>query len=96
MKRSRRSHWFSVGAIASLAAAAVLSVPKAAHAQLPAPEPLPIASVKGWDVTLDGRMSTFISFAHGDQEPGDNSYPQWQGYFDFPPANGKITDKPQR
>jgi hypothetical protein len=75
-----------------LAAAAVLAVPKAARAQLPAPEALPIASVKGWDVTLDGRMSTFVSFAHGDQEPGNNSYPQWQGFYDWPAADGKITD----
>lgn len=92
VKRSRLSDWFSVGAIASLAAVAVLAVPTAAHAQLPAAEALPIASVKGWDVTLDGRMSTFLSFAHGDQEPGNGSYPNWQGYYDYPDASGKITD----
>ena len=92
VKRSRLSRWFSVGAIASLAAAAVLVVPKAAHAQLPSPEALPIASVKGWDVTLDGRFSTFLSFAHGDQEPGNNSYPQWQGFYDAPDSSGKIND----
>lgn len=67
-------------------------MPKAAHAQLPAPEALPIASVKGWDVTLDGRMSTFLSFAHGDAEPAGGSYPQWQGFYDWQDSSGKITD----
>lgn len=78
-----------MGAFACLAAAATLVVPGTAHAQLPAPEPLPVAKVKNWEITLDGRLSTFLSFAHGDPNP--EGYPLWQGFYDEPGSSGKIT-----
>ena len=49
-------------------------------------------SIKGWDVTPDGRISAFVSFAHGDGEPAQGTYPQWQGFYDYPDSSGKITD----
>lgn len=65
-------------------------VAEPARAELPSPEALPIASVKGWDVTLDGRLSTFVSFAHGESEPP--GYPNWQGFYDWPDSGGKINN----
>ena len=64
-------------------------ISSAAHAQLPSAEPLPIAKVKGWDITLDGRMSAFASFSHGPPPPPGS--PTWQGFDDRPDANGQTT-----
>jgi hypothetical protein len=80
---------FSVRAVAAFVAAAISAVPFTARAQLPAPEPLPIAKVKGWDVTLDGRMSAFASFSHGPPPPPGS--PTWQGFEDRPAADGQTT-----
>ncbi len=90
MKSSGWFRTFYAGAFASLAATAVLATPNAARAELPSPEPLSLAKVKGWDVSLDGRMSAFVSFAHGDAQPP--GYPTWQGFYDYPTADKKITD----
>jgi len=79
---------FSLAAFASLAAMAALAVPATAHADLPSPEPLSLAKVKGWEVSLDGRFSTFLSFSYGDPNP--KGYPLWQGFYDQPNASGKI------
>jgi hypothetical protein len=80
---------FSVRAVAAFVLLAISAIPFTARAQLPAPEPLPIAKVKGWDVTLDGRMSAFVSFSHGPPPP-DGS-PTWQGFEDRPAADGQTT-----
>jgi hypothetical protein len=88
LKNVQRFRLFSALAIAS--SAAVLTVPKAAHAQLPSPEPLPLAKVKGWEVSLDGRMSTFVSISRGKPQP--SGYPLWQGFEDKPDKDGNIAN----
>lgn len=90
MKSSGWFGSFSFRALASLVFAGALLIPSAARAQLPSTEALPIAKVKGWEVTLDGRMSTFVSFSHGPPTP--KGYPVWQGFDDRPDANGQTTD----
>jgi hypothetical protein len=90
LKNSQRFRLFSAWAVASLAAAAALVTPKAARAELPAPEPLSLAKVKGWEISLDGRLNTFVSFSHGSPQPP--GYPLWQGFDDKPAADGKITN----
>ena len=89
MKNAPRFRWFSAWAVASLAAAVALGVPKVARAQLPSPEPLPIAKVKGWEISLDGRLNTFVSFSHGKPQPA--GYPLWQGFEDKADDSGNIT-----
>jgi hypothetical protein len=69
--------------------AATALIPKSALAQLPSPEVLPIAKVKGWELTLDGRVSAFASFSHG--PPAPKGYPNWQGFDDRPDSSGKAT-----
>lgn len=71
----------------ALAAASV--IPSTARAELPNPEPLSIAKVKGWDITLDGRMSAFASFSHGPPPPPGS--PTWQGFEDRPGSDGQTT-----
>jgi len=66
----------------------VVVLPATAHAELPAPEPLSIAKVKGWDITLDGRMSAFVSFSQGDPQPPTTAL--WQGYQDKPDSSNHI------
>lgn len=91
MRALRSTRWFSsfsVAAFASLSALGALVIPRAAHAQLPAPEALSIAKVKGWELTLDGRLSTFLSFAYGDPQPPTTAL--WQGYETKPDAGGHI------
>lgn len=89
MKNAQRFRLFSAWAVASLVGAATLVAPKLAHAQLPSPEPLPIAKVKGWEISLDGRLNTFVSFSRGKPQP--SGYPLWQGFDDKPDADGNIT-----
>ena len=38
---------------------------------------IPLVTANGWDVTLDGRFNTFLSFSHGTQQP--NGVPTWAG-----------------
>lgn len=90
MKSSTWLRSLSAGAIASLSMAAVLVTTSAARAELPAPEPLPLGKVKGWEITLDGRLNTFVSFSHGTPQPP--GYPLWQGFDDKPAGDGKITN----
>jgi len=83
--------WFrswSVAAFGCLAGLGVVVLPTAAHAELPAPEPLSIAKVKGWDISLDGRLSAFASLSWGDPQPPTTAL--WQGYQDKPDSNNKI------
>ncbi|HVY26027.1 MAG TPA: porin [Polyangiaceae bacterium] len=68
---------------------AVLATPQTARAELPSPEPLTLGKVKGWEVSLDGRLNTFVSFSHGTPQP--SGYPLWQGFDDKPASDGKIT-----
>jgi len=75
--------------VAALALAATSTISSTAHAQLPSPEALSIAKVKGWEVTLDGRMSAFASFSHGPPPPPGS--PTWQGFDDRPAADGQTT-----
>jgi len=75
-------------ALASIAAAVAL-IPGTASAQLPSPEPLSIAKVKGWELSLDGRVSAFASFSHG--PPSPQGYPNWQGFEDRPASSGQAT-----
>jgi hypothetical protein len=49
---------------------------------------IPLVSAKGWDLTLDGRVNTFVSFAFGDSTP--KNVPQWQGFYDYPDASGSL------
>lgn len=80
---------WSGGVAAALALVAASVIPSTARAELPSPEPLSIAKVKGWDITLDGRMSAFASFSHGPPPPPGS--PTWQGFEDRPAANGQTT-----
>src|SRR5690349_4356636 len=89
LKNAQRFRLFSAWAVASLLGAATLVAPKLAHAQLPSPEPLPVAKVKGWEISLDGRLNTFVSFSRGKPQP--SGYPLWQGFDDKPDADGNIT-----
>jgi hypothetical protein len=89
LKSSRLFGPFSGRFVAALALAATTAVSSAAHAQLPSAEPLPIAKVKGWDVTLDGRMSAFASVSHGPPPPPGS--PTWQGFDDRPGPDGQTT-----
>jgi hypothetical protein len=87
----RSARWFSsfsLAAFTSLSAFGALVTPRTAHAQLPAPEALSIAKVKGWELTLDGRVSAFLSFSQGDPQPPTTAL--WQGYQDKPDASGHI------
>jgi Gram-negative porin len=87
----KSSAWFrsgSLGAVASIIAAVVLT-PATARGELPSAEPLEIAKVKGWDITLDGRLSAFASVSHGSPPP--KGYPNWQGFEDRPDASGQAT-----
>jgi hypothetical protein len=68
---------------------AVLATSQTARAELPSPEPLTLGKVKGWEVSLDGRLNTFVSFSHGTPQPP--GYPLWQGFDDKPASDGKIT-----
>jgi len=38
---------------------------------------IPLANANGWNLTLDGRFNTFISFSKGDQQPP--GIPAWSG-----------------
>ncbi len=78
----------SVG-FAVLALLSAWLVPSEAQAQLPTPEPLSIAKVKGWELSVDGRMSAFLSFSHGPPPPAGS--PTWQGFDDRPDADGQTT-----
>jgi len=80
---------FSSRFVAALALAATGLISSAAHAELPSAEPLPIAKVKGWEITLDGRMSAFASFSHGPPPPPGS--PTWQGFEDRPAKSGQTT-----
>jgi len=79
----------SVGLVAAFAFAATSAISSTALAQLPSPEPLSIAKVKGWEITLDGRMSAFASFSHGPPPPPGS--PTWQGFEDRPGEDGQTT-----
>jgi hypothetical protein len=41
---------------------------------------LPLLSAKGWDVSIDGRLNTFISFSQGDAQPSGAA--TWTGIED--------------
>lgn len=88
MRTTRWLRSFSFAALASLSAFGAVLTPRAAHAQLPAAEPLSIAKVKGWELTLDGRLSTFVSFSQGDPQPPTTAL--WQGYQDKPDGSNHI------
>ncbi len=68
---------------------AVWMLPATAQAQLPAAEPLSIAKIKGWELTVDGRMSAFLSVSHGPPPPPGS--PTWQGFEDRPDDGGQTT-----
>jgi hypothetical protein len=89
LKSSRLFGLFSSRVVAASVLAASTAISSAAYAQLPSAEPLPIAKVKGWDVTLDGRISAFASVSHGPPPPPGS--PTWQGFDDRPGADGQTT-----
>jgi Gram-negative porin len=74
------------GGLAALSLVAGLVFPSTARAELPSPEPLSIAKVKGWELTLDGRMSAFVSHSWGPPPPPGS--PTWQGFEDRPDDKG--------
>src|SRR6185295_13105164 len=76
-----RSSWRAAFA-SFMAGGALLLISASVRAELPAPEPLPIAKVKGWELTLDGRMSAFVSFSRGEPQPPTTAL--WQGFDDKP------------
>lgn len=78
-----------VAAVALIGSIAALLVPRDARAELPAPEPLSLGKVKGWEISLDGRLSAFLSFSRGEPQPPTTAL--WQGYLDKPDADGNIT-----
>ncbi len=65
----------------SLALAIVL--PRSANADIP------LAKANGWDLSLDGRINTFVSFATGDGLP--SGIPNYEGVYDYSDASGNIT-----
>jgi hypothetical protein len=77
------------GGVAALALFSIGATPSTAQAQLPSPEPLSVAKVKGWELTVDGRMSAFASFSHGPPPPPGS--PTWQGFDDRPDESGQTT-----
>lgn len=77
------------GGVAVLALLSAWLAPSTAHAQLPSPEPLSVAKIKGWELSLDGRMSAFLSVSHGPPPPPGS--PTWQGFEDRPDAEGQTT-----
>jgi hypothetical protein len=48
---------------------------------------IPIAKANGWDLSLDGRLNTFVSIASGDGLPVS---PTYEGIYDYSNASGKI------
>lgn len=89
MKSTRRFRSVSLAILAALPALGTLLSSAPAQAQLPSPEPLSIAKVKGWELTLDGRMSAFLSVSRGDPQPPTTAV--WQGYQDKADKDGNIT-----
>lgn len=53
-----------------------------AHAEIP------IAKANNWELTLDGRINTFLSVSRGDRQPKGTAL--WQGIEDKPDADGNI------
>jgi Gram-negative porin len=49
---------------------------------------IPLAKTHGWELSLDGRLNTFVSFAQGDGLPVSTTY---EGIYDYSDANGNIT-----
>lgn len=74
------------GGVAVLALLSAWVTPSTAHAQLPSPEPLVVGKVKGWELSVDGRMSAFLSVSQGRPPPPGS--PTWQGFEDRPDADG--------
>lgn len=74
------------GGLAVLVLFSACVLPSTAHAELPSPEPLSVAKVKGWELSLDGRMSAFLSFSYGPPPPAGS--PTWQGFEDRPDDEG--------
>jgi predicted porin len=64
-----RTNMRRISALLSLAAMALASSEAAAE--------IPVVKANGWDVTIDGRLNTFISFLTGDQQPPN--IPKWSG-----------------
>jgi len=50
---------------------------------------LPIAKVNNWELSLDGRINTFVSYSTGDRQPKGTAL--WQGIEDKPDADGNIS-----
>lgn len=47
-----------------------------------------MAKAKGWELSVDGRVSAFLSFSQGDPQPPTTAL--WQGYLDKPDSSGHI------
>jgi len=61
--------------LCALVGAAVCAVAHQASAEIP------LASAKGWELSLDGRLNTFLSVAFGDALPAGEQI--WQGFYDY-------------
>ncbi len=70
-------------ALCALVGAAVCAFAHQASAEIP------LTSAKGWELSLDGRVNTFLSFATGDALP--TGIEIWQGFYDYGDANGHLT-----
>jgi hypothetical protein len=51
-----------------------------------------VTDAKGWSLTLDGRLNTFISFASGQGLPA--GIPTYEGVYDYPSASSINTANP--
>ncbi len=69
--------------LCALVGAAVCAVAHQASAEIP------LASAKGWELSLDGRLNTFLSVAFGDALPAGEQI--WQGFYDYGDENGHLT-----
>jgi hypothetical protein len=52
---------------------------------------IPLVKAKGWDLSLDGRVNSFLSFATGDSPYATTGVPQWQGFYDYADASNNQT-----
>jgi porin-like protein len=49
---------------------------------------IPLANANGWNLSVGGRLNTFVSFATGDGLP--NGIPNYEGVYDYSDAAGNI------
>lgn len=49
---------------------------------------IPLAKANGWELSLGGRLNTFVSFAAGNGLP--SGIPNYEGVYDYPDGSGNI------